>query len=125
MALLTTIQPRLRISTMVGIDHIGITIPLTKLEEEVKFLETALAPSAVKELFRPAPEVLGMGDSMGNPFLWVSALEHDTHKPGTSQGLGWHVAFRANGERLSLSCMRRRQQTDTRQRRCGHGQEVP
>ena len=111
---------------MVGIDHIGITIPLAKLEEEVNFLEAALPPSAVKELFCPAPEVVGMGESMGNPFLWVSALERDTHKPVTSQGLGWDVAFGVNGDCQSLSCMHRRHQTDTRRHRsCEQGQEVP
>ncbi|RMZ85342.1 hypothetical protein DV737_g868, partial [Chaetothyriales sp. CBS 132003] len=62
---------------MAGIDHLSIAVPEAKLEEEVKFLEAALAPLCVKELFRPVPLVAGLGDSMQNMFLWVSALDSE------------------------------------------------
>ena len=83
---------------MAGIDHIGITVPHAKLEEEVKFFEKALSPLGVKELWRPIPEVVGMGDSMQNPFLWVSGVERGTQNPITTEGPAWHVAFKAKGE---------------------------
>lgn len=80
-----------------GIDHVSLPCPENLVEKELEFLSGALAPLGVKELFRIRPQIVGFGDSMRNPFLWVFALDRN-QSPIKGDVTSVHMAFRAKGE---------------------------
>ncbi|KAL8925581.1 MAG: hypothetical protein Q9208_003473 [Pyrenodesmia sp. 3 TL-2023] len=54
------------------LDHFSLTVPPSKLEPLVQFLIASLQHLNFKEHMRPAPHVVGMGESM--PYFWLAAL---------------------------------------------------
>jgi len=81
------------------LDHVSVPVPHAKLEEEIKFITTAFAPLGIKEHFRPAPGVVGLGDAV--PFLWVVGID-ENHKPIEEEegkpGRSCHLALKAAGK---------------------------
>ncbi|KAM0717133.1 hypothetical protein Q7P37_006985 [Cladosporium fusiforme] len=59
----------------VTVDHMCVVVPISKLDDIVKFLLAALAPLNFKEIMRPIPTSVGLGDQL--PFFWVSGVEGD------------------------------------------------
>ena len=57
------------------IDHTAIVVPAAKLDDVVKFLLAALEPLGLKEMMRPIPNSVGLGDQ--TPFFWVTGIEGD------------------------------------------------
>lgn len=53
------------------LDHSSVTVPASKFEQTVSFLTTSLAHLGFKELYRPIPTVVGMGEE--KPYFWVDA----------------------------------------------------
>lgn len=57
------------------IDHTAIVVPASKLDGVVNFLIAALKPLGLKEMMRPLPNSVGLGDQ--TPFFWVTGIEGD------------------------------------------------
>jgi hypothetical protein len=76
------------------IDHTAIVVPADKLNDVVKFLLAALEPLGLKEMMRPIPNSVGLGDQ--TPFFWVTGIEGDA-KTLESVLQNEHTAFSANG----------------------------
>ena len=77
------------------IDHTAIVVPADKLDDVVKFLLAALGPLGLKEMMRPIPNSVGLGDQ--TPFFWVTGIEGDSK---TLQAVmqNEHTAFSAHGK---------------------------
>lgn len=54
-------------------DHFCIVVPQSKLEDIIKFLTTSLAPTGLKEIMRPIPNVVGLGEDKA--YFWISTFE--------------------------------------------------
>ncbi|EPE25375.1 Glyoxalase/Bleomycin resistance protein/Dihydroxybiphenyl dioxygenase [Glarea lozoyensis ATCC 20868] len=81
-----------------GLDHFAIPVPAPKFEETIKFLTTSLAFSNFKEITRPIPTVVGLGETA--PYIWLSAVEGDEAEFKNVMK-GMHIAFNAtNGEQV-------------------------
>jgi hypothetical protein len=84
------------------IDHISLSVPYPRLESYITFLNAALAPFGIKELFRIVPEVIAFGADPNVPWLWVAAMEDRekiTEEEWVSgKGRRVHLALRAKGE---------------------------
>jgi hypothetical protein len=84
------------------IDHISLSVPHPRLESYITFLNAALAPFGIKELFRIVPEVIAFGADPNVPWLWVASVEnreHITEEEWTSgKGRRVHLALRAKGK---------------------------
>ena len=76
------------------IDHTSIVVPAAKLDDVVKFLLAALEPLGLKEMMRPIPNSVGLGDQ--TPFFWVTGIEGDA-KTLELVMKSEHTAFSANG----------------------------
>lgn len=59
----------------VTVDHTCVVVPLSKLDDVVKFLLAALAPLDFKEIMRPVSHSVGLGDQL--PFFWVAGVDGD------------------------------------------------
>ncbi|KAJ9642099.1 uncharacterized protein PV06_03331 [Exophiala oligosperma] len=57
---------------MSPIDHITIPCAASKVDAEVAFFIKAFAHMGVKEVMRPFPDYVGLGDT--SPWLWISGL---------------------------------------------------
>jgi hypothetical protein len=57
------------------IDHTAIVVPASQLDGVVNFLLAALKPLGLKEMMRPIPNSVGLGDQ--TPFFWVTGIEGD------------------------------------------------
>jgi hypothetical protein len=57
------------------IDHTAIVVPASQLDGVVTFLLAALKPLGLKEMMRPVPNSVGLGDQ--TPFFWVTGIEGD------------------------------------------------
>lgn len=77
------------------IDHTAIVVPAAKLDDVVKFLLAALEPLGLKEMMRPIPNSVGLGDQ--TPFFWVTGIEGDAKTLETVVQRE-HTAFSASGE---------------------------
>jgi hypothetical protein len=77
------------------IDHTAIVVPAEKLDDVVKFLLVALEPLGLKEMMRPIPNSVGLGDQ--TPFFWVTGIEGDA-KTLEAVLQNEHTAFSANGK---------------------------
>lgn len=77
------------------IDHTAIVVPASKLDDVVKFLLAALEPLGLKEMMRPIPNSVGLGDQ--TPFFWVTGIEGDAKILETVMQ-GEHTAFSASSE---------------------------
>lgn len=74
------------------VDHMCLVVPASKLDKMAEFLIAALKPWGFKEIMRPVPNSVGLGDQL--PFFWIAGLEGDAEtleKVTRSQ----HIAFRA------------------------------
>jgi hypothetical protein len=78
-----------------SVDHVALPVPHHLLEEEIKFLNAALAPLGIKEHYRPVPEVVGFGPHPHKLFLWVSGINDG--EPITKDGNSVHLALTAKG----------------------------
>lgn len=79
------------------IDHAAIIVPASKLDDFVKFLLAALGPLGLKEMMRPVPNSVGLGDQ--TPFFWVTGVEGDA-KTLETVVLREHFAFTAASKLL-------------------------
>lgn len=62
------------------IDHMCIIVPTAKVDDIVKFLLAALAPFDFKEIMRPVPNSVGLGDQA--PFFWITGVDGDAETLG-------------------------------------------
>jgi hypothetical protein len=76
------------------IDHTAIVVPAAKLDDVIKFLLAALKPLGLKEMMRPIPTSVGLGDQ--TPFFWVTGIEGDA-KTLELVMQNEHTAFSAHG----------------------------
>ena len=82
------------------VDHMCLIVPASKLDKMADFLISALKPWGFKEMMRPVPNYVGLGDQL--PFFWIAGIEGDTEtleKVMKSQ----HTAFRAESK-LRQTC---------------------
>jgi hypothetical protein len=89
------------LSTMpLSIDHTTLVVPISKLDDLVKFLLAALEPLGLREWMRPLPNSVGLGDK--TPFFWVSGVSGDEQ---TLQAVmqNEHFAFSAASKSLDPS----------------------
>jgi hypothetical protein len=82
-----------------GLDHFAIPVPAAKFEETIKYLTTSLAFSNFKEITRPIPTVVGLGETA--PYIWLSAVEGDEAE-FKNVLKNMHIAFSATSTSLSL-----------------------
>ena len=80
-----------------SVDHVSLPVPHSLVDAEVTFLNASLEPLGIKELFRVAPAVVGMGTSMTNPFLWVAGVNSKQEPLKEGSGNAIHLAFKAKG----------------------------
>lgn len=52
------------------LDHFSILVPQPKLEPLITFLTTSLEHLSFKEILRPVPNVVGLGESA--PYFWIT-----------------------------------------------------
>lgn len=81
------------------LDHTAIVVPASKLEDVVQFLLAALEPLGLKEMMRPIPTSVGLGDQ--TPFFWVGAVEGDAETLEKVMQLQ-HPAFSASSRSSCL-----------------------
>jgi hypothetical protein len=83
-----------------SIDHTTLVVPISKLDDLVKFLLAALEPLGLREWMRPLPNSVGLGDK--TPFFWVSGVSGDEQ---TLQAVmqNEHFAFSAASKSLDPS----------------------
>jgi hypothetical protein len=89
------------LSTMpLSIDHTTLVVPISKLDDLVKFLLAALEPLGLREWMRPLPNSVGLGDK--TPFFWVTGVSGDEQ---TLQAVmqNEHFAFSAASKSLDPS----------------------
>ncbi|KIW15403.1 hypothetical protein PV08_05449 [Exophiala spinifera] len=55
------------------VHHLCLPCPASKLEAEVAFFSNACAHMGVKEVMRPVPTVVGLGETA--PWLWISGVD--------------------------------------------------
>ncbi|TVY40128.1 hypothetical protein LOCC1_G006875 [Lachnellula occidentalis] len=74
------------------LDHMTLTVPQAKLEDIIKFLTTSLQPLGFKEMMRPLPNIVGLGDTA--PLFWLNTHDGDAE---TQEALfkKAHIAFTA------------------------------
>jgi hypothetical protein len=78
-----------------SIDHTSIVVPVSKLDDMVKFLLAALKPLGLREWMRPTPTSVGLGDK--TPFFWVTGVEGDEETLRSVMRCE-HFAFSAGSE---------------------------
>ncbi|KIN07020.1 hypothetical protein OIDMADRAFT_15973 [Oidiodendron maius Zn] len=69
------------------LDHLSVPVPQDQFENIITFLTTSLQHLGFKEMFRPVPTLVGMGET--TPYFWVNAV--DTKEPAVRR----HIAFSA------------------------------
>ena len=77
------------------LDHFSLIVPSPYLEDMVTFLTTSLAHMGFKEMLRPIPTVVGMGDT--SPFLWIACIDPNDGDVKTQEAClkKQHIAFTA------------------------------
>ncbi|KAN0110090.1 hypothetical protein V8E51_006477 [Hyaloscypha variabilis] len=75
------------------IDHAGIVVPADKVDDVVKFLIASLGHMGFKEIMRPIPTAVGMGDA--GPWFWVQGCDMD-EATGKAISKKQHTAFTAD-----------------------------
>ncbi len=80
------------------LDHASFTVPQSKLDPLVSFLNSALGPIGIKEMMRPIPTAVGIGDVV--PFFWINCVdaadENEEVQIKTSKKA--HFAFTVKGK---------------------------
>ncbi|KAF2447405.1 hypothetical protein P171DRAFT_429051 [Karstenula rhodostoma CBS 690.94] len=85
------------------LDHITSPVSKAALEPLVTYLATAHASLGLRELVRPVPHAVGLGET--SPYLWV--ISDPTTEATDAQIREWrkqHVAFTV-GSTLTHACM--------------------
>jgi hypothetical protein len=79
-------------------DHFSLVVPEAKLEDLISFLTTSLGHLGFKEMMRPVPHVVGLGEE--SPYLWISAPCPENVDGKSIDGLlkQIHVAFAAESK---------------------------
>ncbi|KAL8748844.1 MAG: hypothetical protein Q9184_007055 [Pyrenodesmia sp. 2 TL-2023] len=77
------------------LDHFSLTVSPSKLEPLVHFLLASLQHLNFKEHMRPAPHVVGMGET--RPYFWLAALLPEDLDKGIINNVmeKQHIAFTA------------------------------
>ena len=80
------------------IDHFSLIVPQPKIDPLITFLTTALAHLHFKEIVRPVPNVVGLGEQA--PYFWISGFVPEGVEEKSLDSLlkGWHIAFTAESE---------------------------
>jgi hypothetical protein len=75
------------------LDHINISIPQSKLDGVITFLTTSLKDLGFKEIMRPVPNVVGLGENA--PYFWVKGVDTSETDEKTFDALlkQTHIAF--------------------------------
>ena len=74
------------------VDHFCLRVAKSQLEPIVEFITKSLEPLGIKEVMRPVPTAVGLGDSAA--WLWFTGAEGDEEAFKTVLK-GTHVAFTA------------------------------
>jgi hypothetical protein len=85
-----------------SIDHTTLVVPISRLDDVVKFLLAALEPLGLREWMRPIPTSVGLGDK--TPFFWVTGVEGDAETLRTVMR-NEHFAFSAGSKFLHFPCL--------------------
>ncbi|TVY17223.1 hypothetical protein LARI1_G005605 [Lachnellula arida] len=74
------------------LDHMTLTVPQAKLEDIIKFLTTSLQPLGFKEIKRPLPNTVALGETA--PYFWINCHDGDAE---TQEAIfkKQHIAFSA------------------------------
>jgi hypothetical protein len=88
-------------------DHVCLKCPAAVFEDELKFLNAALAPLGIKEQFRVHPLVAGLGNDAKKPDFWIGAIDGPDRQPIEGPVTRIHVAFKATSECSCRSQKRR------------------
>lgn len=78
--------------------HSSYPVPMDKLEDEIKFLTAALGHMGFKEMLRPVPGVVGLGEQ--KPYFWISGIGNDRQPlkaEDMEKRITHHYAFSATG----------------------------
>jgi catechol 2,3-dioxygenase-like lactoylglutathione lyase family enzyme len=75
------------------LDHMTLTVPQAKLEDTINFLTTSLQPLGFKEIVRPVPNVVGLGEQA--PYFWLNVVEGADVKTQEAILKAQHIAFTA------------------------------
>lgn len=80
------------------IDHFTVRVPQPKVDPLIAFLTTALAHLQFKEIMRPVPNVVGLGEQA--PYFWISGHVPEGVEEKSFDLLlkGLHIAFTAESE---------------------------
>ncbi|OAP59138.1 hypothetical protein AYL99_06436 [Fonsecaea erecta] len=76
-----------------SLHHLAYPVPFSKVEDEVAFLLAAFGHMGLKEVMRPAPGVVGLGEF--GPWLWVTGIEERQPISDENKILRNHVALHA------------------------------
>lgn len=57
------------------LDHFNLLVPPSQLEATISFLTSSLAHMGFKELERPIPTVVGLGETAA--YFWIGVVEPD------------------------------------------------
>lgn len=79
-------------------DHVSVIVPATKIDDVAKFLLTSLAHLDFKEMMRPTPTVIGMGEE--KPWFWLMGVDEGEVDATTFAKLNnrAHIAFAAESK---------------------------
>lgn len=81
------------------LDHFNLCVPEEKLQGVTEFLLKSLEHMGFKEIMRPVPHIVGLGEGY-NPYLWLAGMKEEG-EPGRLRAT--HVAFTAKGQSALLS----------------------
>lgn len=84
------------------LDHFSINVPLSKLDGVIAFLTSSLKHLGLKEIVRPVPFVVGLGEKA--PYFWITGIDPDYADEKTQELLSkkQHVAFTAESKSISF-----------------------
>lgn len=78
-------------------DHVGLKCAAAVFEDEIKFMNAALAPLGIKEHFRMLPLVAALGNNAKKPDFWIAAIGPD-RQPLEGPITRIHLAFKATSK---------------------------
>lgn len=85
-----------------SIDHTTLVVPISRLDDVVKFLLATLEPLGLREWMRQIPTSVGLGDK--TPFFWVTGVEGDAETLRTVMR-SENFAFSAGSKFLHFPCL--------------------
>jgi hypothetical protein len=75
--------------------HVSLPVPFSKADAEAAFLLAAFGHMGLKEIARPGPGVVGLGENA--PWLWISGLQRREPIDDDTRILQVHLALTATG----------------------------